>query len=275
MEERETLRYSVWDPTGNLTALVESAVAPERQAAAAAALMRRRPELEQVGFVRFPGPAGDGVRAELRMVGGEFCGNASMCAAALGLLRAPADAAESVLIRVSGVREPVAVRLRREGEASFRAAVRMPAPLEIAGRDFAFEGLAGRLSLVRMEGIAQLLVEPGCAFFALLLDREAALRAVRVWCAELGAEALGLMFLDGEADAYRLTPLVYVPGSGTAFWENSCASGSAAAGMALAARRGEPVRLELREPGGRLCVESAPDGGETWLAGGTRLLLRV
>ena len=273
MEEREVLRYSVWDPTGNVTALVESAVPVDRQPAVAAALMRRLPELEQVGFVRFAPPNGDGVSAALRMAGGEFCGNASMSAAALCLLRDPEKEAEELRIRVSGAAQPVAVRLRRDGPESFRAAVRMPAPLGITERDFRFGDLAGPLTLVRMEGISHLLAEPGSAFCSLLCEREEAVRALRAWCAALGAEALGLMILEGNAPAYRLTPLVFVPGSGTAFWENSCASGSAAAGMALAARAGAPVRLELEEPGGLLRVESAP-GGDTWLGGKTRLVER-
>ena len=273
MDERETLRCSIWDPTGNITALVESAVAVDRQPSVAAALMRRHPEVEQVGFVRPAAPGGD-LAGELRMAGGEFCGNASMCAAALFRLRGKTeDAPETVWVRVSGVSQPVPVRLRQEGAESFHAAVRMGAPLSVAARAFGFEGLAGSLPLVEMEGISHLLVEPGSPFRALLRDREAAGRAVRAWCAGLGAACLGLLFLEGDAPAYRLTPLVHVPGSGTVFWESACASGSAAVGMALAARTGSPVCLELCEPGGTLRVESEP-GGETWLCGRTRLLAR-
>lgn len=280
MEERGSLRYSIWDPTGNITALVESAVAVGEQPAAAAALMERHPTVEQVGFVRFPDVADrNGVQAELRMAGGEFCGNASMSAAALCLLRqgvpgGTESAPELVRIRVSGVEEPVTVRLRREGVSSFSARVHMPPPRAIAERTLSFESVSGPLPLVSQEGISHLLIEPDSAFAPLLLDRPAAERAVRAWCAELGAEGLGLMFLNEEEGAWTLTPLVYVPGSGTVFWENSCASGSAAVGMALAARGGKPVQLELREPGGWLQVESAPYGGATWLGGRTRRTAR-
>ncbi|MDO4973482.1 MAG: hypothetical protein Q4E38_04665 [Eubacteriales bacterium] len=280
MEEKETLQYSIWDPTGNITALVESTVAVEEQPTAAAALMQRHPEVEQVGFLRFPDRADhSGVQAELRMAGGEFCGNASMSAAALCLLRQGAPGGtetmpELVRIRVSGVEEPVTVRLRREGLNSFRARVHMPTPQSIGERVFAFEGVSGRLPLVCLEGISHLLVGPDTAFAPLLRDRPAAERAVRAWCAELKADGLGLMFLSDEEGTWHLTPLVYVPGSGTVFWENSCASGSAAVGMALAARAGKPVQLELREPGGWLQVESAPNGGATWLGGRTRRTAR-
>ena len=72
------MRYSVFDPTGNITALVRDPVAPLQQPVIAAGIMRKHPEVEQVGFVSF-----DGALPALRMAGGEFCGNASMSAAAL------------------------------------------------------------------------------------------------------------------------------------------------------------------------------------------------
>ncbi len=268
----ELIRYSILDPSGNITALVESAVDADKRPAVAAAVMRRHPEVEQLGFFRRT-PPGAPVRAELDMAGGEFCGNASMCAAALVLLEDAGKeaAAPSVSLRVSGASAPVEVRLRPEGADSFRAAVRMPPALSVAETELSLGELRARLPLVRMEGISHLIVEPGSAFFALLWDREAAERAVRSWCALLAADCLGLMFLEGEAPALRLTPLVHVPGSGTLFWEKSCASGSSAVGMYLAARSGAPVDLRLAEPGGCLRVKSAGADGETWLIGGLRL----
>lgn len=242
------LRYSIFDPTGNTTALVESETPVPDQPAVAAALMQRHPELEQVGFVR--GTA-------LRMAGGEFCGNASMCAAALTLLRRPPESEDetALLLRVSGASQPVEVHLRAEGPRCWSAAVRMPPAQGIEETEFRFGSLRGTLPLVRMEGIAHLIVEPESPFFSLLSDRPAAERAVREWARTLAVSGLGLMFLD---DAGRLTPLVHIPASDTLFWENSCASGSAAVGMALAARAGEPVSLALEEPGGTLRVGCAP-----------------
>ena len=68
-----------------------------------------------------------------------------------------------------------------------------------------------------------------------------------------------------------MTPLIYVPGSGTVFWEHSCASGTAAVGMAYARKEAAPVDLTLQEPGGLLRVTSAPTG-ETMLFGTVRIL---
>lgn len=69
------------NPTGNVTLIVEGAVPVEQQAALAAELMKRDTEAEQVGFLSKPQRFGSA--AALRMMGGEFCGNAAISAAAL------------------------------------------------------------------------------------------------------------------------------------------------------------------------------------------------
>ena len=266
----ESLRYSIFDPTGNITALVESVIEVDRQPAVAAELMERHAEIEQVGFVRYP--AEGAVQLSLRMAGGEFCGNASMSAAALYLLRRGNQSEAGVTLRVSGARKPLEARLRRETEDRFSAGLRMPGALAIEDVTLTDGALTAPLPLVRMEGIAHLIVEPGSAFFALLNAPERAERAVRRWASELKVEALGLMFLEAEGMDERLTPLVFVPVSDTLFWENSCASGSAAVGMYLARKTGAIVAMTLREPGGSLRVESNSKTGETWLYGKTRLI---
>ena len=83
------IRYRILDPNGNITVLVESAVPVEKQPSSAEWIMQQHPEVEQVGFVRFLDitPDSDGIHAELRMTGGEFCGNASLSTAALYLYR--------------------------------------------------------------------------------------------------------------------------------------------------------------------------------------------
>ncbi len=268
------VRYSILDPTGNITALVESPVEPEGQPELAAELMRRHPEVEQVGFVRFPdSPEEGGAQAGLRMAGGEFCGNAAICAAALFLMTKGESGAENeaatVRLRVSGAAQPVEVTLRGSAPGTFRAGIRMPPALETGERELTFEGKQGKLPLARMQGISHLLVESDSVFFPLRNERQTAERAVRKFCGDLGAECLGLLFLE-EGEDCRLTPLVYVPGSGTVFWENSCASGSSAVGMILAARAGAALDLALFQPGGMMRVSSGPDG--TWLFGQVKQL---
>ena len=289
MTSRKGLSCCILDPTGNITALVEGDVPVSRQPETAARIMRLRPETEQVGFVRMRGAdhaeesaqdtegqnetLNSGIQVRLRMAGGEFCGNASMSAAALyryrtgGAYPAGSDTWASVSLAVSGAAEPVEVRLREIPAAgpAWSARVKMPKASGIEP----FEDM----TLVRMQGISHMIIEEGSRFFHLKNDKSAAEAAVREWCGRLSADGLGLMFLERAeaAQRWKMTPLVFVPGSGTVFWENSCASGTAATGMCFSARSGKREELALQEPGGELQVFSDPATGETWLSGTVRL----
>ena len=262
------LLYHIFDPTGNITALVESDVEIGRQTEVAASIMECHPEVEQVGFVSLDLGRDSQENASLRMAGGEFCGNASMCAAVLYYLKAVsgAEGDQMVLLRVSGAQDPVEVRLHREGDL-FRAGIRMPRALSIDQVELSFEGKTGIVGMVRMEGISHIVIEPASCFFSLIRQRDAAGRAVKAWCEELSADGLGLMFVDGRGDSLTVDPLVYVSCGETLFWENSCASGSSAVAMFLAQRTGQAVDLTMREPGGTLRVTSDPATDETWLYG--------
>lgn len=269
----EQLKYSIFDPTGNITALVESSVAMEEQPFAASEILARHPEVEQVGFVRFHKEKP--YDAELRMAGGEFCGNAAMCAASLYYLRKNAcpdfhDSGEvlSVLLNVSGSSGTTQVVLEPEENNSFQAGILLHEPLEISDKIFYFQEKNSVLPVVKMEGISHVIIRPESVFYKLSDSKADAEDAVRSWCGD--DPCLGLMFLSETGLGYRLTPLVYVPGSHTVFWENSCASGSAAAGMFLSFVSGRPVDVSFQEPGGKLRVKSS--GKQTWLYGKTRLL---
>ena len=273
------LKYYIFDPTGNITALVESEVAIADQPAAAARIMELEPDVEQVGFVTYAedAAAAEGsVPVSLRMAGGEFCGNATMCAAALFAIRRGLQGG-AVPVKVSGATAPIKVLLERQAENTFSAAVSMPPAVSIDELRLADGMLPDsdslNLPIVRMEGISHVIIEPDSGFFGLKDDPALAETLLRSWCSVLGAECLGMMFL-GEGAALRpMIPLVYVPGADTMFWENSCASGSAAAGMYLAAKAGSPVDVTFDEPAGRMRVESDPATGRTVLHGSARLIL--
>ena len=278
----EEIEYTIFDPTGNITALVETAVDPLDQPSVAAGIMGLNPDVEQVGFVTFAAagagaPVAD-VPVSLRMAGGEFCGNATMCAAALYMLNADMTGEAIISVRVSGTADPFEVRLARRDAVSFDTSVTMPPALGIDELKLSDGMLPGsdtlRLPIISMEGISHVIIEPDSGFFGLKDDPALAETLLRGWCGVLGAECLGMMFLD-EGDGMRtMTPLVYVPGADTMFWENSCASGSAAAGIYLAAKAGEPVDVTFSEPAGRLRVASDPSGGKTVLYGSVILIER-
>lgn len=241
------LDYVLMNPTENRTILVETPVPAASQPLYAARLLELEPTAEQVGFLS----SGDeDCDIALRMAGGEFCGNAAMSAAAyrcaaLGLCGG------TLRVRVSGAARPVTVTLAGRRPAGFTAEVEMPRPTAVETVSLALDGQMLALPLVRFEGIFHIvLTRP--------VERTAAERAVRRWCAELGAEGLGLMLLDEAAGT--LTPLVYIPGGDTLYWEHACASGTTAVGAYLARRGGGTVCRRFAEPGGSLGIFAAADG---------------
>lgn len=265
-----TVKYCIFNPTGNITALVETKVEPAKQPAVADEIMKAHPQVEQVGFVYFV--PGRPVPALLRMAGGEFCGNATMSAAALYLMRS-GEETDQVRVTVSGVSKPITVHLAKTEDESYEAGVEMPPALEIGIKKLHSEVADASMTVVRMEGISHIVIEDKSELYALKEDKEAAEKLLRDWSECLDTECLGIMFLEGDGASWSLTPLVYVRDVGTVFWENACASGTAAVGMYMAAKLESAVDMTLDEPGGRLSVSSDPESGLTTLYGSTKLEL--
>ena len=250
-----SITYSLIDPTGNITLLVETPVPVEVQPAVARQLMALEPATEQVGFVTC---AEDGV--SLRMAAGEFCGNATMSAAALYMQNSRKTEAV-VCVRVCGT-GCVQVHMTAVPGDVWKGTVTMPQPLSV-GRECMPDGR--KLPVVRFPGLAHVIlekeIEPSEAEF-LAAD----------WCQKMDTAALGLMFLNRETSS--LKPLVYVPAAGTLFWETSCASGTTAVGAFLAAEVDKSISLSLSQPGGTLEIFADPIG-PLLLSGKVRILHRT
>jgi diaminopimelate epimerase len=240
---RQEIRYLLADPTGNRTVLVETPVPAGIQSAVAAKLMELEPTAEQAGFLS----GSETADIALRMAGGEFCANATMSAAVLFGIRAR-KAAGIVTVAVSGAPEPVAVEITAKADGLWQGIVQLPRPNAVELVRFA-DGQTN--PVVSFDGISHVILE--CK----MPTAEAEALAKRR-CAELSADALGLMFLDRARQT--LTPLVYVPGADTLFWENSCGSGTAAVGAFLASETGRAVTVSLKQPGGMLQISASPDG---------------
>ena len=235
----------VWlDPTGNLTCLVTRKTEGEDEAAITRELMK---ECEQVAYLEKP--AMQDSRARIRLMGGEFCRNATMAGACFlaredGLTTGKE---RTMQLEVSGAARPLVCRVRRTGENEFEGTVPMPSMESIQ------QIQEGRyiLTAVKMEGITHFILEN-----APLLDREEAEGLLRGLAEEMKDDAMGL--LQWNRKIGYMTPLVFVPGSETLVWETGCGSGSAAVGIREAMRRGDgTTEVNVRQPGGviRVSVE--------------------
>ena len=244
--------YYYADPTGNITILAPH---PANRAALkpkAAKLMALEPSAEQVGFLS----AGDSdCDISLQMAGGEFCGNAAMSAAAVFAEENRLKDA-IIRVRVSGTPNPVPVRIRTLSSSFFSGTVSMPQPLSMEETVISCGNAFLPVTAVRLPGITHLVCEHP-------VDRLSAEASIASWCEQFQADAVGLILLDAEKDT--LTPLVFVRGSGTLFWESSCASGTAAAGAVLCRKNG-PVSRSFTEPAGSLRID-VPGDGSLYLTG--------
>lgn len=240
--------YYVCDPTGNITVLVSG----ERNAETARQVMKAVPSAEQVGFLTNGGLC-------LTMAGGEFCGNASMSAAALYCEK---TGDSKVSLQVSGADRPVEVDVSKNEDGSFACTVKMPDIAGVSAERLTYGEKTYNLPAVRMQGICHIIFEGE-------LSRKDAEAAAKKWCGDLSADALGIMFFDREQ--MKLTPLVYVPAAETLFWESSCASGTSALGAYLACSQNKTVSAQLLEPAGILKVKASPEGA-VYLTGSVKIL---
>ena len=91
-------RYVKLDPTGNMTCLVLDPASPEDEKILTRELLK---ECEQVAYLEEP--VKPGTVAAVRLMGGEFCGNAAMAAAAWLVRDELAEGEEkSLLLEMSG-----------------------------------------------------------------------------------------------------------------------------------------------------------------------------
>ena len=228
------LHFLKFDPTNNMTLLVTDPVPRNLQGPLAARLMEDTSVgAEQVGYWE---PASlPGAQGRLQMMGGEFCGNASMCMAVyLARDVLPPEGELPVEIEVSGAGR-VKCALRREGR-NFRCRVEMPLPRELRQ--------VGEMTLVRLPGIAHFVTQRPVE------HPEAVLRNLAQGLAE---DAVGLMQYLPEKG---LAPLVYVRNTDTMVWERGCGSGSAAVGAVLACQARSDVERRLPQRGGEIIVRS-------------------
>ena len=258
------IQYLLADPTKNITVLVTTPVSRALQPELASLLLDLEPEAEQVGFVE---TAADG-QMRLQMMGGEFCGNATMSFGAWLCRRAPIGQTCRLALEISGAPALVECSITPL-DGCFLGTVDMPLPEKIETLRLPLGSETAELSVVRLPGISHIIVP--AQVFTLARAEE----LIRRWAEVLHADALGILLLQEEELCFD--PLVYVTQTDTAVWERGCGSGSAAIGAYLTKKHGAPQCVSIRQPGGAIAVTTrcAEDGALSSLTiSGTVLLGR-
>lgn len=271
--------YIIADPTGNITVLVTSPYTAENRQEIIRQSFDRVPSCEQVGFIM---PV-SGTSVRLEMMAYEFCGNATLSAAAwhAGMHGLKKGCETDITVLSSGVNSPLNVHVRNHGSLSparkmpagstshlfsgdtFVGTISMPAPQTDSYRGY---------PLIRFDGISHLIVPSGD-----FSDAQAE-KAVKEFAGELGVPALGMMLTedpdavtseDPASKQVRIRPLVYVPGSETLFWEQGCATGSTAIGWYRYDAAGITA-TEAVQPGGTIRLDI--ENGQPRLTGNVTFL---
>lgn len=273
------LNFIKTNPSGNTTILIDSIVPEQDQSAVAKRLLAYDSvQAEQVGFLTHPEASADYTIA-MRMMGGEFCGNATRSAAVYtvfaGLLQPSVDGIYTPIIRCSGAAHPIPCTVKETNqEATYWAEAQMPGPLAIQNDTVSFLGDTINYTKVIFEGITHCIIK----YKDLPLGGNGAPISLRTIYAIVKddlfngeAAAYGLMFYNELQKT--LDPVVYVKATDSTYWEQSCASGSSAIAAAHAwanygdkatadGRNGKPIAnpltLTLSQPGGPLHMRIVP-----------------
>lgn len=259
------------NPLENMTILILDNVSPSEHQKIANRLMNyNNLQAEQVGFVQRPENSQGKGRAtrRLQMMGGEFCANATRSLAAyLVFSEHPAMEKKGniyrVFLEVSGCKERILCEVNKTEEPHvFISKIEMPPPSKVSREEIYF--MEGKIPLTRVDF-------PGIVHFILdekeILDRDKFFLHLKKKMSTEKVQAFGLMFYDKEKDF--LKPLVYVKATDSLFWERSCASGSAALGLAQVLKEGYPLVKTVDQPGGKLTVSVNKNshGWEIYLEG--------
>ena len=246
------IKFVKINPTQNMTILVESPIPREGQHTIASQLMDYDSVFaEQVGFIEAPLSYPDSW-ARIQMMGGEFCGNATLSLAALLCIdrNLPLEVKTQIPIESSGTEQLIRCEVTRKKDHVL-ASLTLPAPSKIESTTLVLEGKSYDLTVVYLDGIIHIILPVQSVTQEELYFAE---KAVRTWQDRFETDALGLMLLEEKES--RITPLVYVKSTDSLIWERGCGSGTAATGAYLAYKAKQAINLPIAQPGGEIIVKA-------------------
>ena len=247
--------YKVFLRGNNTTALVMSLETDaSKRKHIQDAIFKQDKSIEQVGFVH---STPDSAPA-LIMAGGEFCGNATRCAAWYYSEQKPSDGIELTLHIVDSLTNKLTEQKVKAGvDESLNAWTcipELPNPLEQT-----IKKIDDELYWVDMESICHLIV----------LQKQSAINLIGSpvnECEVIGNAktllkkhelfdkgACGVMFVENALNLLKIHPCVFVNSAGTEVYETSCGSGSIAVALVSGYLSGQNITdLSLLQPSGKV-----------------------
>lgn len=227
--------YTIYVPGGNNTALVEGLnFSPEQRKKINDFIMQENPEVEQVGFVEK-----NRVVRELKMAGGEFCGNATRSAAHFYMNGLTGE----IMIKVND-------KFVSAGVDDYGAAW-CDIPL-IDDTSKMVENIEDGVYKVLMNGMVTLVIlEEQASKY--LLDKscikQEAMKLIEKFDLKY-SEAVGVMFLENIEGVLKINPVVWVKAIDTLFYETACGSGTTATAAVKSFLTGKDGNFKILQPSG-------------------------
>lgn len=238
-------------PTENMTILVKSTVSEEDQLYVGTELIKYSSVYaEQAGFIEKP--ISLKAASRLRMMAGEFCGNATMALAAYKAFEKDLNSGDEidVPLEVSGAENVLVCHIKALENRVYTGTVNMPLPLSIEDNRYLIDGKEMILTTVVFAGIKHIILPKkniGDNFKYVLEDSIESLNN------QIDRDAFGIIVFD--EDTNYINPLVSVKSAGSLYWERGCGSGSEAVGVYLAHRYKKSIESDIFQPGGMITVK--------------------
>ncbi|TRW26052.1 diaminopimelate epimerase [Criibacterium bergeronii] len=218
---------------------------------------------EQVGFLKPPFDKNND--AHLHMMGGEFCGNATRSLAAYTTFNNQrffengADACK-LNIEVFGQDQALECNVTKTSlDNTFYTDIQMPLPI---GKMQIIDeiGSIKNIKKIDFNGITHFSVDD--KNFNNIEETEVFFGEVKNFMEENQSSymAFGIMFYDYEKSF--MTPLVYVKGTDSLFWEKSCASGTSAFASMMTFEKNKSLNIDIAQPGGSINVNTTFENGK-------------
>ncbi len=226
--------YQIFIPGGNATALVYNLADDlQIQKFVNDAIMKKFPYVEQVGFL-----STDISKPQLIMAGGEFCGNATRCAAWHYLNGKQGE----LSLKVSGVSNQLKAGVTKKGEAW--------AEIPTIGTLNDIVEIKKGFFLVKLEGILHVVVMPEQSKMYLKKTCEIKKTAMSILCQNklLDTPAAGVIFVEQTMKTLKIHPCVYVSRINTLFYETACGSGTVAVGLVCALLNKKSEEITVIQP---------------------------
>lgn len=236
------MKYIVADPTENITVLVEDSVPLADRTEVTRRMFEEVPTCEQVGYIT--SPLSDKAHIRLEMMGGEFCGNASISTAAYYAVKNGIRPGRQldVIMECSGVDKPFTCRIGASendaGETVYTGTLAMPSPVKTDHVD-------GH-PVIFLPGIAHMIL-PADRFTRRQIENN-----IKDYASKYDVSAFGVLRWN-ETEQF-MEPCVYVKGFESVIWEHGCATGSTCLGYYRYLSAGH-ASTDVRQPGGTIRID--------------------